>query len=493
MNKGIKQPRIDTDVPHLLFCEKCRFEEGERGKTMKFVVKCSYCDCNYFAEDEGTMKCPNCGAQNGMKDVTGQVEDEEETRKRREEWRQAQEQRQRTDAYKSYVNRQKRLKTVQIVLPIIMIAMIILSFGGCAITSLMLDMGSDMRNASMTVQNQEMESSWKEVQEVRWALPTLEAFMEAIREEDYEAMLACMYLPEGSYTLIKPFQKGMQDSVLGAFMGSDKEITKVVYSNSADEGRSSFYEMTIGEDTIRIQLRRTEGEWKVVSDSMFYYNYPIRVPDDCTIFLNDIELNRENITSHETAETEYSFYTVPALAKGEYTARVETAFGTYTTAWTPRDLDYDETYARVFGEGSMIEWEKEACKWLNDFWTDMYGTAMEGQNVEAVRQYFTEDISDEMIAECLSNLRQYINEQNPRIWNCEVRAAEVHGTHLSGYDRISAKARITVRADWDNMFGEFENSMETGLRFQYTESGMKIAEMEGQGLFTGRSDSNYEW
>lgn len=91
--------------------------------------------------------------------------------------------------------------------------------------------------------------------------------------------------------------------------------------------------------------------------------------------------------------TEYALYTIPAISKGEYTAKIDSAFGTYTERYQPSHdtLDLYGGWDPVFKADTMVSWNEEACAFVNDVWMQMTKLYVDGADVSQARQYLPDD------------------------------------------------------------------------------------------------------
>lgn len=452
---------------------------------MKFAVKCPYCGNNYIAE-EGTLKCKGCGAQNGLENVVRVIEDAEEIKQRAENRREEQMHQQRIKESNARIENQKFDTRAKYLLPIIILVVFVVGFAGCAVVGVITTALSEVQSQKVIEQKKAAEEAkWDEKEEVKRVLPTITAFVESLSNEDFAAMMECMYLPEGSYALEKSLEKTMRSSELSALIGRENEVAKIEYLGKNGWLNSERYRLTVDDNTYELWLKIANGEWGVMEEDAFFYDYALYIPSDCTVYLNDVELNPITITAHEMRESEYSVYTIPAISKGEYTAQIDSAFGTYTAAYQPSKdtIDQHNGWDPVFKADTMTEWNKEATAFLHDVWTGMMELYMNGADVSAARQYFTEDISDERIKKCFDAMSTFVNHKYyGEMYNCQISKEEITAARFTGYDSVTCVIYANAKAENGSYNEDVMFRSLVGIKF--TENGWKICYLEDESFFS---------
>lgn len=452
---------------------------------MKYEIKCPYCGNSYITEAD-KLKCSGCGAQNGMEHAVRVIEDADERKKQADNRREEQMHQQRIKESNARIENQKINTRAKIIFPIIVLAFFAVSFVGCAgcalisaVSSTYVDLQSELM---MERQRAEEEARWYDKEEVKRVLPTITDFVKALENKDYSGMIETMYMPEGSYALEKSLEKAIGNSELSSLLGKVNEIQKVKYIGKNEKGE--YYEVTIDDNTYEMILRIVNGDWGIILETAFFYNYVLCIPSDCTVYLNDIELNSNTVTSHEIKLTEYTLYTIPAIAKGEYTAKIETAFGTYTERYQPSQdtLDTYGGWDPVFKADTMISWNKEACAFVNDVWMQMTKLYLDGADVSQARQYFTDDISDDRIKKCFDVIDTYVNnEYYGAMHHYRIGEEKILDAKFASYD--SAICVISARAIVEYNDHTKDNRLRTTIGMKYTEDGWKIYYLPDDALF----------
>lgn len=407
---------------------------------MKFAIKCPYCGNSYIAE-EGTLTCKGCGAQNGLEHVIRVVEDAEDVKQRTANRREEQMHQQRIKESNARIENQRFDTRAKYLIPIIIVVFVVVSFVGCGIIGALSTAVTEVHMQSTAKQKQiEEEKKWNEEEEVKRVLPTLETFMESLQNEDFETMLTCMYLPEGSYTLENSLEKNIRNSKLSALLGKENEITKAVYTGYSAYYDLECYDVTVGENTYEFNFRIANGQWGLVMGDAFYYDYEIRMPANCTVLFNDVPLTTEAIVERKVERgIEFAYYKVPVLAKGEHEIKLDTVSGTYTTKFIPTD---EYGYDSILVNSMFVDWNKEGIAVLEDIWMAVMTNVVESGDVAELRQYFTDDISDEEIEKFKKEMEGFVYDKSQgELTDCKLKKMEMEQCLFFAEDEVACEFR----------------------------------------------------
>ncbi|MBE5877868.1 MAG: hypothetical protein E7290_13430 [Lachnospiraceae bacterium] len=449
---------------------------------MKFAIKCPYCGNSYIAE-EGTLTCKGCGAQNGLEHVIRVVEDAEDVKQRTANRREEQMHQQRIKESNARIENQRFDTRAKYLIPIIIVVFVVVSFVGCGIIGALSTAVTEVHMQSTAKQKQiEEEKKWNEEEEVKRVLPTLETLMESLQNEDFETMLTCMYLPEGSYTLENSLEKNIRNSKLSALLGQTNEISKVVYTGYSGYYDLDCYDVTVADNTYEFLFRISNGKWGLIIEDAFFYNYEIRVPANCTVYLNDAALSSDAIVEHETRDgIEYADYKVPVLAKGEYVVKVDTVSGTYTTKFIPTD---EYGYDGILEYAMFDVWHKEGIAVLEDIWMAVMTNYTESGDISELRQYFTDDISDEEIEKFRDEIKGFVNnEVYGELKNCKLKNMEIEKCLFFADDEIACIFKGDAVGVTDKNYSP-SIGFRTLLYMRYEQEHWKLSKVE-EGTFFG--------
>lgn len=449
---------------------------------MKFAVKCPYCGNSYIAE-QGTLTCKGCGAQNGLEHVVRVVEDAEDVKQRTANRREEQMHQQRIKESNARIENQRFDTRAKYFIPIIIVVLIAVSFVGCGIIGALSTAVTEVHMQSTVKQKQEEEEKkWNEEEEVKRVLPTLETFMDSLQNEDFETMLTCMYLPEGSYTLEGSLEKNIRKSKLSALLGQENEITKVVYGGYSSVYDVDYYDVTVGDNTYEFLLRISNGKWGLVIGDAFFYDYEIRIPANCTVYINDAALISDAIVERQIERgIEFAYYKVPVLAKGEHVIRLDTVSGTYKEKFIPSD---EYGYDSILVGSMFVDWHKEGVSILEDVWMAVMTNVVTAGDVSELRQYFTEDISDEEIEKFKEEMKGFIYNKNMgELKNCELKKMEMEQCLFFAEDEVACEFNAEA-AGVTNRDYTVTSRVRTVLHLKYVDECWKLSKVE-EGTFFG--------
>ena len=141
-----------------------------------------------------------------------------------------------------------------------------------------------------TTTTSKSDSAEKESKDENTSLPA--DFAQALTDEDYEAILEMLYLPENSIVSAENIQAFLQRSNLQDFLGTD-EITAEVTDETDTQiiGNLSIGEGKNGNCTV-IFNRNKENEY-VLDMEAAYQEREIKAPGEASIRINGIKLNED--------------------------------------------------------------------------------------------------------------------------------------------------------------------------------------------------------
>lgn len=449
---------------------------------MKFAVKCPYCGNSYIAE-QGTLTCKGCGAQNGLEHVVRIVEEAEDVKQRTANRREEQMHQQRIKESNARIENQRFDTRAKYFIPIIIVVLIALSFVGCGIIGALSTAVTEVHRQTTVKQKQiEEEKKWNEEEEVKRVLPTLETFMDSLQNEDFETMLTCTYLPEGSYTLEGSLEKNIRKSKLSALLGQENEITKVVYGGYSSVYDVDYYDVTVGDNTYEFLFRISNGKWGLVIRDAFFYNYEIRIPANCTVYINDVALIPDAIVERQIESgIEFAYYKVPVLAKGEHEIRLDTVSGTYTEKFIPSD---ESGYDSILVGSMFADWHKEGIEILEDVWMAVMTNVVTAGDVSELRQYFTDDISDEEIEKFKEEMKSFIYDKDMgELKNCELKKMQMEQCLFFAEDELACEFRADATGVTNKDY-TVTNTVRAVLHLKYVDECWKLSKVE-EGTFFG--------
>lgn len=328
------------------------------------------------------------------------------------------------------------------------------------------------------------------------------AFLRYIRNEEYDKLVPLMVDDGAKFVsgadiydvLIKNDSKFLKIT--------DKDCLVEVKQGSVNEGVSRVsiklkttdenYDNTLYECTIPIKLNE-DNLWRVdLIDDLAVKDLGIILPKNCTLFIDEVEVNRDvdvSIRPYED-DIELEIWNFDYIGRLEKTLKVKSPVFEVTTSLLPEERSYDKTIKPVLEVSEDLS--VKARDYTKNLFVELINASANGViSLEQVEKYVSNNAAKGTANNIMENYKKESRNLSNRYYrNIEVSQIIDHPTEIDyWYTDDCMEVFFGMTVSWENESSKSKWVTETmdryfSVKLEYANGEFKIADMDTR-LFKG--------
>lgn len=229
---------------------------------------------------------------------------------------------------------------------------------------------------------------------------------------------------------------------------------------------------------------------------MYVENWSIKVPGDCTVTVDDQDVNSYKVTM-QNIDAAYALYTFPAISTGSHTIVVTSSlYGSFTQSVTPKKTS--DTYTMICKISDQETSNILSC--IKSIWNGLYSDYKGGADVPSIRKYFTSTVDTNILTNILTSYFQILEGEKSNTTYSGFYITDVVPWTTDNYGAaiLETNNSVTVnfgyRLEFVDGQGEYHNCNKvTSLVMAYEDGTYKIKTIPDTSLFTDNDYTNNDY